>query len=54
MMEFIAHWYNEQEVIHTDVEHIIAENATEATNVAYRRYNGNPPAALLFLEEVKR
>lgn len=54
-MKYRARWYNEETVVvgpHDD-EIIDAPNITEATKIAYTRENGNPPAPLLWIEEVK-
>ena len=54
-MKFRACWYNQDTVVAGlhDSEIIEAENAEEATKIAYSRENGNPPAPMLWLEEVK-
>lgn len=51
-MKFIAHWYNQDELIATDSEIIEAENAEDATSKAFMKHNGHPPAPLLWLESV--
>ena len=54
-MKFRAKWYNADTVVESshDKEIIEAENTEEATKKAYIRENGNPPAPMLWLEEVK-
>ena len=52
MKKFIEHWYDQSEIKYTGEEPIIAESTEEATKIAYSRHNGNPPAPLLWLEEV--
>lgn len=54
-MKYIARWYNAETVVHGshDDEIIEAANTEEATKIAYTRENGNPPAPMLWLEEVK-
>ena len=52
MKTYIAHWYNEDQVVCDDGP-FKARDEEEAKNIAYRRKNGNPPAPLLWLEEVK-
>ena len=49
-MKFIPVWYNQEEVIKEDAP-IEASNKEEATNKAYEKYNGRPPAPLLYLKE---
>lgn len=55
MKKYLARWYNADSVVAGlhDNEVIEAENTQEATKLAYLRENGNPPAPLLWLEEVK-
>lgn len=50
-MKYIAHWYNQTEIVSTDPEPIIADNVQQATELAWTRHHGKPPAPLLFLEE---
>ena len=54
-MKFRARWYNQDSVVESihDDELIDAPNTEEATKLAYILENGNPPALMLFLEEVK-
>lgn len=47
-MIFIAHWYNQDEVVKDDI--IEADSETDARNKAYMKYDGRPPAPMLFLE----
>lgn len=54
MKEFIEHWYDLDEVKYTSNDHIFAETEEDATKIAYRRYNGKPPAPILWLEEVSK
>lgn len=54
MKEFIEHWYDQDEVKYTSNDHIFAETEEDATKIAYRRYNGKPPAPILWLEEVSK
>lgn len=51
-MKYIAHWYNESQVVCDDGP-FEAPNKAEAERIAYTRKNGNPPAKMLWLEEVK-
>ena len=50
-MKFKAIWYDQETVIKID-ESIEAANKEEATSKAYLKYNGNPPAPLLTIEEM--
>ncbi len=54
-MKYLARWYNVETVVAGlhDNEVIEAANAEEATKIAYSRENGNPPAPILWLEEIK-
>lgn len=54
-MKFKAHWYNQDSVVASpnDDKIIIANSVEEATRLAYMQENGNPPAPMLWLEEVK-
>ena len=54
-MKYIARWYNADTIVvgSHDNEIIEANNIEEATKLAYLRENGNPPAPLLWLDEVK-
>lgn len=51
-MKFIAHWYDQESIKYTDPTPIEADNAEEATKIAWSHQNGNPPAPLLYLEQV--
>ena len=51
--KFMAHWYDQEEEVHVDGP-IYASSEEEAKNIAYRRYNGKPPAPMLWLEEIGR
>ena len=51
-MKFIPMWYDADSVVKTDPV-IEAKDREEATKKAFSAYNGNPPAPLLYLEEVK-
>ncbi len=52
MKKFIPHWYDEESEKQVDPM-IEAENEEAAVRAAYMVYNGNPPAKMLWLEEVK-
>ena len=54
-MKFKAIWYNMDTVVTSehDDEIIEAKDTEEATRLAYIRENGNTPAPVLLLEEVK-
>ena len=54
-MKYYARWYNSESVVPGlhDNEIIEAASTEEATKIAYTRENGNPPAPMLWLEEVK-
>lgn len=54
-MKYRARWYNTDSVVAGlhDNEIIEAISTEEATKIAYQRENGNPPAPMLWLEEVK-
>lgn len=51
-MKYRANWYDHTQVVKVDSDLIIADDQKEATKLAFARYNGNPPAPLLWLEEV--
>lgn len=51
MKKFIPMWYDQDQVIKQDPP-IEAIDKSEATRKAYMKYGGNPPAPLLYLEEV--
>lgn len=46
-------WYDMDSVKTTESEPIEAETIEEATRLAYAKYNGKPPAPLLYLEEIQ-
>ena len=48
-MKYRAIWYNQESFVKIDV--IEAANKEDATSKAYLKYNGNPPAPLLSIEE---
>ncbi len=52
MKKYIAHWYDQESVKSADPVPIEANNEEEARSEAYRRCNGNPPAPMLWLEEI--
>ena len=54
-MKYKARWYNVDSVVHGQHDDdIIGGSSTEgATRKAYEREKGNPPALMLWLEEVK-
>lgn len=52
-MKYRVHWYDHNEVIKTDPEPVIADNEVEGTRQAFIRYNGNPPAPVCYLEEIR-
>lgn len=52
MKKWKAYWYNATEVKYEDPEPIVAENEEEATKQAYMRFNGHPPAPVLYLEPI--
>ena len=51
-MKFIPVWYDQDSIVKEDPP-IEAKDKEEATRKAYMQYNGNPPAPLLSLTEVK-
>ncbi len=51
-MKYIPIWYNQDNIVKEDAP-IEASDKEDATRKAYIRYNGNPPAPLLSLEEVR-
>lgn len=51
-MKYRANWYDHTQGVQVDGEPIVANSIAEATTLAYQRYNGNPPAPLLWLEEM--
>lgn len=53
MKKWKVTWYNVKEIVKVDVEPVSGETTEEATRNAYLRYNGNPPAEFLMLEEMK-
>ena len=50
-MKYIIMWYDQESVKKTDI--IKADSKEEARDKAYMKYNGNPPAPLLSIEEEK-
>ena len=50
-MKYIPIWYDQDSVVKQDPP-IEAKDKEEATRKAYLKYNGNPPAPLLALQEV--
>lgn len=50
-MQYIPMWYNQDEVVKEDAP-IEANSKEEASQKAYEKYDGRPPAPLLFLMEV--
>lgn len=50
MKKYIPMWYDADSVVKEDPP-IFAESKEEARNEAYRRYNGEGPAPLLYLKE---
>ncbi len=50
-MKYIPIWYNADTVVKED-SIIEANNQNEARDKAYSKYNGEPPAPLLYLKEV--
>ena len=50
-MKYIPIWYDQDSIVKEDAP-IEANDREEATKKAYTRYNGNPPAPLLSLQEV--
>ena len=52
MKKFIPRWYDLESVKKEDPP-ILAETREEAERKAYMAYDGNPPAPMLSLEEVK-
>ena len=50
-MKYIIMWYDQDSVKKYDK--IEANSKEEARDKAYQKYNGNPPAPLLSIEEVK-
>jgi len=52
-MKYWVHWYDHTQIIKTDTAPIEAPNEVEGTKKAWERYNGNPPASVCFLEEIK-
>ena len=53
MKKYKVTWYNQTEIVKVEPDYITADNEEEATSKAYMKYDGNPPAPLLMLEEVK-
>ena len=50
-MKFIPIWYNQDAIVAQDPP-IEAKDREDARNKAYMKHNGNPPAPILYLEEV--
>ena len=50
-MKYIPIWYNQDQVVKEDTP-VEAANESEARDKAYIRYNGNPPAPLLYLKKM--
>ena len=53
MKRYKVTWYDQTEIKKVEPNYIEAENEEEATRKAFMMYAGNPPAPLLYLEEVK-
>lgn len=53
MKQWKVTWYDMKEIVKVDLEPVSGESSEEATKNAYLRYNGNPPADFLMLEEIK-
>ena len=51
MAKYIPHWYDQESEKSVDPP-IEANNEEEARKKAYTNHNGNPPAPMLWLEEV--
>ena len=51
-MKFLAVWYDQDSIVQEDKDPIEATNEVEARDKAYIRYNGNPPAPLLYLKKL--
>lgn len=51
-MKYIPTWYDQDSIVKEDPP-IEANDKEEAMRKAYIKYNGNPPAPLLSLQEVK-
>ena len=51
-MKFIPIWYDQDSIVKEDPP-IEATDKEEAMRKAYTKYNGNPPAPLLSLQEVR-
>lgn len=54
MKKYKVMWYDQTEIKKVEPNYIEAENQEEATRKAFMMYEGNPPAPLLYLEEVKQ
>lgn len=51
-MKFLPIWYDQDSIVKEDNTVIEANDEVEARDKAYARYNGNPPAPLLYLKKV--
>lgn len=51
MKTFIPIWYDNSKTF--EDKPIKAKDINEARDLAYRKYNGNPPCQLLYLKEEK-
>lgn len=51
--KFMAHWYDQDREVRVDGP-IYASTQEEAKNIAYRKYNGEGPAPMLWLEEISK
>lgn len=52
MHKYKGYWYDTPDNQIEEPDLIEAPDAASATTIAYERYNGNPPAKFLYLEEV--
>lgn len=52
MKKFIPHWYDQESEKAVD-SIIVADTVEEATKAAWEKHDGNPPAPILWLEEVE-
>ena len=53
MIKFKVMWYDQEEVRVIEPDYITANSREEATKIAFEKYNGRPPAPMVYLEEVK-
>ena len=51
-MKYVPIWYDQDSVVKEDPP-ITANTEMEARNLAYRKYNGTPPAPLLYLKPME-